>query len=61
MENALIRYEFPKSFTELVMICVTLPYFTVIVNGEGHEFFAGKRVLRQGDPMSPIWFVLVME
>jgi len=61
VEEALVGYGFPKIFTQLVMICVTSPYFTVKVNGEGHGFFAGKRGLQQGDPMSPLLLVLVME
>jgi len=33
----------------------------MLVNGEAIEFFSSSKELRQGDPLSPLLFTLVME
>ncbi|KAL0295110.1 UNVERIFIED_CONTAM: Retrovirus-related Pol polyprotein from type-2 retrotransposable element R2DM [Sesamum radiatum] len=61
LSQVLHGYGFPPIFIAWIMKCVSTSSFSVALHGSLHGFFAGKKGLRQGDPMSPGLFLLCME
>eukprot|EP00253_Pinus_taeda_P010693 PITA_10693 len=52
---------FTPDFINWIMGCITSVSFGVLINGASTPFFKGKRGLRQGCPLSPLLFLLVIE
>lgn len=61
IELTLLAFGFPPLFVHRMMTCIRSPKYSISLNGELHGFFPSGQGIRQGDPMSPYLFTLVME
>ncbi|GJS21627.1 putative reverse transcriptase domain-containing protein [Tanacetum coccineum] len=61
LEAILNGFWFHMKMVNWIIKCVSTTTFSIYVNGESFGYFKGGRSLRQGDPMPPYLFTLIME
>lgn len=61
LEEALLGMRFPPHFIKIIMVCVFDAHISVLVNGNSEGYLKATRGLRQGCPLSPFLFAIVME
>ena len=52
---------FKPKWRQWIFFCISIIRMVVLVNGTLTDFFSTHRDLRQGDPLSPHLFVLIIE
>ena len=57
----LSRMGFGHRWIRWMRMCMSTVRFSVLINGSPAGFFSSSRGIRQGDPLSPLLFLLVME
>ena len=59
--QVLLSFGFEQEFVNLIKSCTNSPWIAPLVNGRPAEFFKTSRGLRQGCPLSPFLYILMVD
>ena len=61
LDKVLYAFGFDQKVCKIISQLVTTSSLEILVNGAPTEFFKPSRGLQQGDPLSPILFIIMVE
>ncbi|XP_058759242.1 uncharacterized protein LOC131632512 [Vicia villosa] len=59
LKHIMQELKFPKDFLDWIMLCLTTVSYKYTINGQISKRLQAKRGLRQGDPISPLYDLLL--
>lgn len=57
----MLAFDFDKKWINGVFECISTPKFSILINGKPTCFFSCSRGIRQGDPISPFLYIIMVE
>lgn len=57
---SLTSLKFPQDHTNLIMSCISTTSTSILINSSSTDFFRPTRGIKQGDPLSPYFFIIYM-
>jgi hypothetical protein len=61
LEAVMLKIGFARRWVDLLMVCIRTVTYSVLINGQPHGKIVPTRGIRQGDPLSPYFFILCAE
>jgi hypothetical protein len=59
--KVLARFGFGSSFIQWISSCISAPWITPLISGKPIAFFQGSKAVRQGYPLSPLLYNIMVD